>query len=397
MNKKICIVPLGLLAFLASCGTSIQDITVESGSVPLVDTTTKMQETTTIPETTTTTKTITTTTTMFPENKDYTYNEFIDVAFGSDQVIYNAGDSNPYGIDLTKYGNDISAIFYEPKDIDDPYMDVDYYEFYRNFNVAITYEDAYYRALHGFIAGDITPEDYMPKNLGVMEGDKYVRLSSGTYILDTEGNYIGYMPNTRGYARCIYYGCGYVSLNDVSAYLLAFGSLPANSNYGTASLNRSEALEKWGEYARINNQNFSGDTTRYPYEPLLPNIMGRGSIKYTETDFGTKGNYKYQFYNKREQTLDPYNDGEYINRGICRFVFVSDIKVTSIDDRYVFYTYNHYNDFQEYLNYDDGFGIRFGCESAGNLPCSSRNDYDDSFTTSTEYQAPVTRQFLFFV
>ena len=73
MNKKICIVPLGLLAFLASCGTSIQAITVESGSVPLVDTTTKMQETTTIPETTITTKTITPTTTIFPENKDYTY------------------------------------------------------------------------------------------------------------------------------------------------------------------------------------------------------------------------------------------------------------------------------------------------------------------------------------
>ena len=110
MNKKICIAPLGLLAFLASCSSSIQDITVESGSVPLVDTTTE-PETTTIPETTTATKTITTTTTIFPENKDYTYNEFIDVAFGSDQVIYNAGDSNPYGIDLTKYGNDISAIF----------------------------------------------------------------------------------------------------------------------------------------------------------------------------------------------------------------------------------------------------------------------------------------------
>ena len=384
MNKKICIASFLLFLTLSSCGPLMKDITVESESEPLVDTTTKPQETeaeTIAP------------TTIFPENKEYTYSEFIDIAFGSGQVIYNAKDSNPYGIDLTKYGNDISAIFYEPKDIDDPYIDVDYSEFYSNFNVAITYEDAYYRALHGFIAGDITPEDYMPKNLGIMEDDKYVRSSSGTYILDKEGNYIGYMPNTRGSVRCIYYGCGYVSLNDVSAYLLAFGSLPANSNYGTSSVNRSEALAKWGEYARVNKQNFSGDTTKYPYEPLLPNIMGRDSIQYTETDFGTKGNYKYQFYNRSEQTLDKYNDGEYINRGICRFVFVSDPKVTKMDNRYVFYTYNHYNDFQEYLNYDDGFGIRFGCESAGNLPCSSRNDYDESFKESTQYQAPVVRQF----
>ena len=45
MNKKICIAPLGLLAFLASCSSSIQDITVESGSVPLVDTTTEPETT----------------------------------------------------------------------------------------------------------------------------------------------------------------------------------------------------------------------------------------------------------------------------------------------------------------------------------------------------------------
>jgi hypothetical protein len=70
MNKKICIASLGLLAFLASCSSSIQDITVESGSVPLVDTTTKKQETTTIPETTTTTKEKSI---KLDDSKDYVY------------------------------------------------------------------------------------------------------------------------------------------------------------------------------------------------------------------------------------------------------------------------------------------------------------------------------------
>ena len=45
------------------------------------------------------------------------------------------------------------------------------------------------------------------------------------------------------------------------------------------------------------------------------------------------------------------------------------------NERYVFYTYNHYNDFQEYLNYDNGFSIRFGNESAGNQYCYNASDY----------------------
>jgi hypothetical protein len=34
--------------------------------------------------------------------------------------------------------------------------------------------------------------------------------------------------------------------------------------------------------------------------------------------------------------------------------------------RSVFYTYNHYNDFQEYLNYDDIYGYIFGNLTSGN-------------------------------
>ena len=35
------------------------------------------------------------------------------------------------------------------------------------------------------------------------------------------------------------------------------------------------------------------------------------------------------------------------------------------EDRYVFYTYNHYNDFQEYLNYKNGWGEIFGNITGG--------------------------------
>ena len=62
----------------------------------------------------------------------------------------------------------------------------------------------------------------------------------------------------------------------------------------------------------------------------------------------------------------------------ARMIFTYDKSITKIDDRYVFYTYNHYNDFQEYLNYHDGWGVRFGNESAGNGYCYNNDDYHAS-------------------
>lgn len=389
MNKKLILIPLVAgFGIFTSCG--VNNTTTSSSETTTNTETTTMETTTGTTETTTSTVVPTTT-----EKKDfYTYSEFITEAFGADTIVYNAGESNPYGIDLTSYGKNISAIFYEPKNVANPYLGLSFDSFYNNYEIAITYEDAKNRSAAGFMAGDITPQGHLPANNGIKEDDTYLRSSTGTYILKPNGDYLGYIPNTFGSYHAIYYGCGYVSLEDVAAYLLAFGKLPPNSNYGTGSSDRRDSIEMWGIYGRVNKQNFSGDVNNYPYEPLLPNIMGDDSIYYTETDFGTKGDFKYQFYNRDEQTLKPYNNGEYIERGICRFVFVSDRNIKSIDERYVFYTYNHYNDFQEYLNYEGGWGLRFGCESAGNLPCSSRTDYDyDVFTPSTQYPSTLLRLF----
>lgn len=140
---------------------------------------------------------------------------------------------------------------------------------------------------------------------------------------------------------------------------------------------KKQAISTWGEYGRINNTTFSGDTSKYPYEPELPTIKIN---TFHETDFGTTGNYSTGTY---EQTI--YNDGSYITRGAARMVFTCDSDVKRIDDRYVFYTYNHYNDFQEYLNYHNGWGLRFGNESAGNAYCYNSSDY----YSTNEY--PVTK------
>ena len=62
--------------------------------------------------------------------------------------------------------------------------------------------------------------------------------------------------------------------------------------------------------------------------------------------------------------------------GAARIVYSSYYADTRMpvdpEDRYVFYTYNHYNDFQEYLNYENGWGTMFGNITGGGV-ISSKN------------------------
>ena len=85
----------------------------------------------------------------------------------------------------------------------------------------------------------------------------------------------------------IYRDGAYVTLEEVAAYVYAFGTFPANY---TTSKNTSPLSSVWGEYLRVNHTKFSGDTRRYPYEPELPNISGcGGTLQYYEMDIGTTG------------------------------------------------------------------------------------------------------------
>ena len=74
-----------------------------------------------------------------------------------------------------------------------------------------------------------------------------------------------------------------------------------------------------------------------------------------------------------------YNNGRDIERGAARIVYTRYDKnknnITDINEKYVFYTYNHYNDFQEYLNYEGGWGEMFGNITGGGT-LSSKYDYN---------------------
>ena len=311
-------------------------------------------------------------------------NTYIYELFGEDVKVYSNGDTNPYNVNISSYGDDVDVIFYTPNYsvITDPYNHITTTtaknEFYKNYTEAESVEDAYFRTKHNLMSGDITDQGHIPYQLNIKENNKYVKATNATYVLDTDGKYLAYIPNVVDTDNhIIFYKAAYTSLNDVAAYLLAFGEVPVNSNYDKNS-GKGTAVSTWGKYGRVNKDKFSGNTSKYPYEPLLPGISGSYS-PYTETDFGTLGGYINKntitgtYYNQK-----VYNNGSSIDRGAARFVFCNLSHSKNINERYVFYTYNHYNDFQEYLNYDNGFGMRFGNETAGNQYCGNSKDYNAS-------------------
>ena len=257
-------------------------------------------------------------------------------------------------------------------DENDPYANVSADEFYANYTPATSYEDAYYRTKHGFLSGTLGLQDqeptissYQPKS-----GNKFIRNTD--YLFSDDGNTYYVVDAYGEIVMEIYKGGAYIMLEEVAAYVFAFGEPPANQ---TSSKDTSPTSSKWGEHLRLNNTYFSGDTYRYPYEPILPNISGcGGDIKYYEMDIGTTGTDCDPAY-----TAALYNNGYTIVRGAARIVYTySDLngnRIIDLDERYVFYTYNHYNDFQEYLNYYGGWGEMFGNITGGGT-ISSKYDYN---------------------
>ena len=254
----------------------------------------------------------------------------------------------------------------------DPYVNMSAAEFYSDYEPADDYWDAYWRTKHGFMSGSIDPQDQAPTiaEYRPMEDGKYVRNTYAYFSSDGNTYYI-----VNGYGEVVnqvFKGGAYVSLEEVAAYVFAFGDIPVNYS-SSKSTKPSESI--WGKYLRVNHTKFSGSTSKYPYEPELPDISGcGGSLQYYEIDIGTTGT-----------DCDPsyrpalYNNGSKITRGAARIVYArfdaNGDKIIDINERYLFYTYNHYNDFQEYLNYEGGWGEMFGNITGGGT-ISSKYDYN---------------------
>ena len=289
----------------------------------------------------------------------------------TDNIPDNSGDNVTDGAPNEDQGTDLG--FDEgPVITEDPYVNVSRQEFYANYTPAVSASDAKFRSLHHLMSGSIEAQDQAPtvaQNRPMSDG-KYLRNSSCFYstdkntyfVLDSEGRVV----------NKIYRGGAYVTLEEVAAYLLAFGEIPANY---TSSKKGSPAADPWGEYLRCNNSSFSGSTSKYKYEPELPRISGcGGDLYYYEIDIGTTGTDCDPSY-----SAVPYNNGSRIVRGAARIVYTRfDANRNDIIDpneKFVFYTYNHYNDFQEYLNYQGGWGQMFGNITGGGT-LSSNSHYN---------------------
>ena len=241
--------------------------------------------------------------------------------------------------------------------------------FYANYTPADSLEEAWERSRLGLLSGMMTvPDDeptlavYQPKSGGfLVRNEETQYLDENTYVVvDCYGEAV----------LTIYRGGAYITLEEVAAYVYAFGDVPANYVSGK---NMEPENSIFGEYLRLNHSAFSGDTEKYPYEPVLPDISGcGGELFYYEIDIGTTGTDCDPRYTAR-----TYNDGETITRGAARIVYTRYDKnrneIIDPDEKYVFYTYNHYNDFQEYLNYYGGWGEIFGNITGGGEISSTEN------------------------
>ena len=244
-------------------------------------------------------------------------------------------------------------------------------EFYKNYTPPKSFKDAYWRSKYGFMSGSLTVPDQAPTMAEnrPMQNGKYIRNSVTPFI--DENVYILADVNGNEIMKIYRYGA-YITLEEVAAYVYAFGDVPANY---VEDKDISPFDSIWGKYLRLNHTKFSGNTSKYPYEPVLPNISGcGGSLYYYEIDIGTTGTDCDPSY-----TALIYNNGSSIVRGAARIVYARYDKNGNgnldPNERYLFYTYNHYNDFQEYLNYYGGWGEMFGNITGGGT-ISSKYDYN---------------------
>ena len=268
----------------------------------------------------------------------------------------------------------------------DPYEAVSKEVFYANYTIACCATNAKYRSKHGFLSGSLEiPGQFAQdaQNRPTADG-KFVRNTSA-YYLDGGSTYVVTDASGREVMR-VYKGGAYITLEEVAAYMYAFGgtsnSIPAN--YTVSKKTRpSESI--WGEYLRVNHSKFSGNTKKYPYEPELPDISGcGGDLQYYEMDIGTTGTKTPGNY-----AVKTYNDGTVITRGAARIVYARQDKnrngIYEANEVHVFYTDNHYNDFREYLNYYGGWGQIFGNVTGGGEH-SSKTNYNPTPYPETAYQ-----------
>ena len=254
----------------------------------------------------------------------------------------------------------------------DPYKSTSFNSFHgSSYDEATSLEDSYWRTKHNLMSGSIANQNEAPTVASNQptSSNKFVRNSDATYL--DNGNTYAVVDGQGKVVNKIYKFGAYVTLEEVAAYVYAFGDVPAN--YIASNSTSSLSGNAWKQFLRLNHNKYSNNNTgNYSYEPKLPESGPGGKLQYYEIDIGTTGTTCDPSY-----TPTPYNTGSKITRGAARIVYTrfyaNGNNVDDFEYRYVFYTYNHYNDFQEYLNYQGGWGKIFGNVTNGGKLNSGSN------------------------
>ncbi|MCB9499208.1 MAG: hypothetical protein H6689_01530 [Erysipelotrichaceae bacterium] len=296
-----------------------------------------------------------------------------------------------------------------------PYLSIDTNAekaaFYASYKVANSPLDAKYRTEAGLLSGKNTEDKFMPLDNSRIDNTKVNNYRSTTmnYVLDEDsGEQVAYLLfSLDGKYTPIYKDGAYFTMNELASYTIGFGALPANQNYDKYEKMQDKSSSTWWKYGRVNRGPFSGPVeASYKHESWFVG-MKQKEISYTETDFGNSTYYNPTEYDSQYQTM-PYikdnKDGTYAinsgtpgDRGVLRFVFTSEYENNQSEKnsssttkknyknqyyRRCYYTFNHYNDWHEYLNYEDGWGEVFGNMTRGNA-------YGKNSPHSEEMFAPI--------
>ena len=157
--------------------------------------------------------------------------------------------------------NQLPIVEIEPCCTIDPYTSVDKTQFYANYTPACCYQNAIYRTAHSLMSGSIAKQDQKPTVASnrPTENGQYIRNTSAIY--QNDGNTYCVLDANGNVVNRIFKNGGYVTLEEVAAYVYAFGDIPANY---TSKKTASPSSNPWGEYLRLNHTSFSGSTSKIP-------------------------------------------------------------------------------------------------------------------------------------
>jgi len=135
----------------------------------------------------------------------------------------------------------------------DPYKNVNENSFYQDYAPATSYMEANYRSDHYLMSGNIADQDQTPSTATSQpkSGSNFIANTTYDYIVNTDGENVGYniLDVNGNVADTVYLGGAYSRLEEVAAYVFAFGEAPANQ---VSSTNDYSITQNWGEYGRGN-------------------------------------------------------------------------------------------------------------------------------------------------